>query len=94
MGCGVPVLISDPVNTWREIDADGAGFIAGDDLPGTISLLRRWLDSSPQEIEAVRQRARRCFAERFHIRHATHQLVEILRANGIQDRKAFAHEGV
>ena len=28
MACGVPVLISDRVNIWREVVADGAGLAA------------------------------------------------------------------
>jgi glycosyltransferase involved in cell wall biosynthesis len=28
LGCGLPALISDKVNVWREIEADGAGMVA------------------------------------------------------------------
>ncbi len=34
LACGLPVLISDKVNIWREIEADGAGFVAEDTQPG------------------------------------------------------------
>ena len=35
----VPVLISDKVNIWREIDAANAGFVADDTVDGTTTLL-------------------------------------------------------
>jgi glycosyltransferase involved in cell wall biosynthesis len=40
IACGVPVLISNKVNIWREIAADGAGLVANDNLSGTIELLQ------------------------------------------------------
>ena len=44
---GVPVLISDRVNIWREITADHAGFVEPDDLAGTTRLIERWLHTPP-----------------------------------------------
>ncbi|HZR77812.1 MAG TPA: glycosyltransferase, partial [Chthoniobacterales bacterium] len=38
LAAGVPVLISNRVNIWREVQADGAGFVDSDDLAGTIRL--------------------------------------------------------
>ena len=34
LACGVPVLISDKVNIWREVQSDGAGLVAPDNLAG------------------------------------------------------------
>ena len=49
LACGVPVLISDKVNLWREIEADGAGLVAPDTLEGTRQLLGRWLALPAEE---------------------------------------------
>ena len=38
LGCGTPVLISDKVNIWREIEADGAGLVDDDTVDGTSEL--------------------------------------------------------
>ena len=35
LACGLPVLISDKVNIWREIQEDGAGLVAEDTEEGT-----------------------------------------------------------
>src|SRR5205807_1194939 len=43
LGCGVPVLITNKINIWREIQASEAGLVSNDDRAGTIALLERWL---------------------------------------------------
>lgn len=76
---GVPVLISDKVNIWREVESDGAGYIEPDDLAGTTRLIQRWLRTAPSEREEMRSNARRCFSRRFEIGHAAESLLKILR---------------
>ncbi len=78
---GVPVLISDKVNIWREIEADCAGYTEPDDLAGTTRLIERWLHTPPPKREEMRANARRSFARRFEIARAADSLLTILRAN-------------
>ena len=78
LAAGVPVLISNRVNIWREIDADRAGYIESDDLEGTSRLLQRWIDTSSAERDAIRRNARRCFEQRFKIDRAVDSLLQIL----------------
>jgi len=49
LACGKPVLISNQVNIWREIAAEGAGFVENDDKQGAKKLLRKWLGLTQQE---------------------------------------------
>ncbi len=65
LGCGVPVLISDKVNIWREIQIDGAGLVEPDTHIGTERLLRRWLTIGSQDRIAMGQCARKSFHARF-----------------------------
>jgi glycosyltransferase involved in cell wall biosynthesis len=67
LACGTPVLISDKVNIWREIEAAGAGVVAPDDVEGTISLLKCWASISSKEKSGMRARARECFGSHFDI---------------------------
>jgi glycosyltransferase involved in cell wall biosynthesis len=78
LAAGVPVLISNRVNIWREIDADRAGCIESDNVEGTTRLLQRWIDTPPTEREAIRQNARLCFEQRFEIERAVDSLLQIL----------------
>lgn len=81
LACGKPVLISNKVNIWREIETDGAGLVADDTLDGTITNFERWLAMSPQEFETMKARTTVCFANRFHVRRAAERLLEIIRGN-------------
>jgi glycosyltransferase involved in cell wall biosynthesis len=80
MSYGVPPLISNKVNIWREIRDDGAGIVAADDLDGTCSLLISWLSQSDHEKEVMRERAGQSFARRFEIGAAARNLIHTLKA--------------
>ena len=81
LAVGTPVLISDKVNIWREIEADGAGLVAPDTLDGTVSLLERWLALSPAARQQMGERARACFTAHFEMRRETENLLAVIRAN-------------
>ena len=78
LACGLPVLITDKVNIWREIVQDGAGFAEPDTLDGTVTLLERWIGLSSDEIQRMRIRARACFIDRFEIQQAANKLVSVV----------------
>ena len=78
LACGVPVLISNKVNIWREIEEDGAGLIANDDVAGTKSLFTRWLALSAEERATMRMRALDSFARRFHVEQSARALIAVL----------------
>jgi len=80
LGCGTPVLISNKINIWREIEADGAGFVENDDLDGTSRLLARWLASDSGARQLMCEKAEKSFADRFEIERATDSLLAVLAA--------------
>lgn len=82
LACGVPVLISNKVNIWREIVADDAGLVANDDLDGTVELLQKWLTMSANEQRTMQEKAKQCFNERFEIHKAAQSLTDTLCING------------
>ncbi len=75
LGCSRPVLISDQVNIWPEIESDGAGLVAADTLAGTINLLERWLRLSEDARDEMRQNARACFENRYNLDQNVSELV-------------------
>ncbi len=83
LSCGVPVLISNKVNIWREIVTDGAGLVADDSLAGTVQLLQSWFELSPPERQAMSHHAIECFKKRFHIDAAAHSLLAVLQSNRV-----------
>lgn len=78
LACGKPVLISNKVNIWREVDAAGAGLVADDSLEGTCGLLQRWQSSSSEERERKRAAAMNCFNDNFEIGQSARSLLEVL----------------
>jgi glycosyltransferase involved in cell wall biosynthesis len=80
LSMGIPVLISDRVNIWREIEEDRAGYVGSDDLAGTRSLIERWCNTAQEQKEAMRRNARESFLHRFEINRAADSLLNILSA--------------
>lgn len=78
LACGTPVLISNKVNIWREIEADAVGFVSDDTVAGAAYNLQRWLRLAPQDHAEMSARAKACFAARFHIQRGAERLLEIV----------------
>jgi glycosyltransferase involved in cell wall biosynthesis len=71
LAVGRPVLISNQVNIWPEIERDKAGLVDDDTLEGTERLLRRWFDLSPGKRDAIAARTRLCFQTHFTMNRTT-----------------------
>ena len=84
LACGTPVLISNKVNIWREIEQDRAGIVDEDDEPGTTRLLQNWLGLPAQEKEAMQKNTQRCFQSRFEVQRAGEALIRVLGAAAAQ----------
>jgi glycosyltransferase involved in cell wall biosynthesis len=78
MSCGLPVLVTNKVNTWREVDASGSGFVENDDLEGVERLIRRFVDLPAQEKLHMSRRARQCFLEKFNVEASAHDLLRVI----------------
>jgi len=75
---GIPVLISNKVNIWREIEADGAGIVINDTAESVTDGLSRWLAMSGADRQAMGTRSRRCYATRYEITTAVNALLNVL----------------
>jgi glycosyltransferase involved in cell wall biosynthesis len=80
LACGVPVLITDRVNIWREIQAEKAGFVDTDDVEGVTRLLARWCSLGPAEAKSLRETARHCFLHNFDIAKVSGQFFDQVQA--------------
>ncbi|WP_206951350.1 glycosyltransferase [Trinickia acidisoli] len=78
LASGTPVLISDKINIWREVDADRVGFVASDTVEGTLINLRHWLSLDPSSAARMRTRAAAAFAARFTIDAHARTLLQAL----------------
>lgn len=83
MACGVPVIISNKVNIWREILADGAGLVSNDEITSLTESLHQWLSYSLVERKLMGQRAKQSFTQRFEIGCIASHFVETLTRYGV-----------
>jgi len=82
LAVGTPVLISDKVNIWREVDNGGAGWIESDTAEGARRLFERWQATPAAEREAMRDRAEAVFREQFEIGRPAGRLLELIENRG------------
>lgn len=67
LACGKPVLISNQVNIWREIEKEGAGIVDNDDKPGVEKMLKKWLEFTPEQQAEMSGKAKLTYEKYFEI---------------------------
>jgi glycosyltransferase involved in cell wall biosynthesis len=75
---GLPVLISNQVNTAELVASYGAGFVEPDTLEGTRRLIQRWLTADRQSLRVA---ATNCFRDHFNIETASERFLNALGDN-------------
>lgn len=88
LSASAAVLITDKVPLWREIAADGAGWVGSDDVPSLRRVVGDLLSSSTDRVAIVRAAARACFLKRYEISIAVHRFVDALREAAADTRTA------
>ena len=78
MALSKPVLITNKVNIWREIEADGAGVVVNDDVDAIASGLHRLCSLSPAQRDAIGRKGRACFLSRYDVAENAMQLLTLL----------------
>lgn len=78
LACGIPVLISNQVNIWREIKSEHAGFVEEDTLNGTINLFEAWNRLGQAERSAMRDNCRQCFDRHFDLDCNASRFIELI----------------
>jgi glycosyltransferase involved in cell wall biosynthesis len=80
LACSKPVLISNKVNIWREIETAGGGIVADDTIEGTCRTLELWMNLSSEERKAMGDYARKAYQENFAIDPVAHRIIQALNA--------------
>jgi glycosyltransferase involved in cell wall biosynthesis len=76
--CRKPVLISNQVNIWRELQEAGGALVADDTNTGTYKMLTDWHNLSLAEKDAMSSKARRCYEQHFEISTVINRFHQIL----------------
>jgi glycosyltransferase involved in cell wall biosynthesis len=77
LACGVPALVTNKVNIWREIVSEGGGLAENDDVSGICRLLDKWSRLRSEQRTSMRERARRCFLNHFDIARTSSNLFDM-----------------
>jgi glycosyltransferase involved in cell wall biosynthesis len=93
LACAKPVLISNKVNIWREIEQDGAGMVADDTYAGTCRLLEAWHALSDSAKQTMGQNAARSFQRRFNVDAMAESLIALFREQEENDTTSVAATG-
>jgi len=78
LACGKPVLISNQVNIWREIEDSGGGIVADDSLPGVQQLLTQWRALSDSAQLSLAVNARHTFEKKFTTESASRRMMNVI----------------
>ena len=78
LACGLPVILSDQVNIWREVQSSEAGLVTSDTRAGVENALLRWSSMTEVERESMRERCIPCFQTYFDIHSVSTTLMKTL----------------
>lgn len=81
LAAGRPVLISNQVNIWQEIESEKVGLVEDDTQEGTERLLRRWLNLPLPERAAMEARCLPCFLTRYATQRTARGLRDAFQKN-------------
>jgi glycosyltransferase involved in cell wall biosynthesis len=77
LACGIPVSISDKVNIWPDIAADGAGLVHPDTADGTFRGMSTLLAMPQQERESMIASGLACFEARYEMKRTAEALHDL-----------------
>lgn len=80
MACGKPVLISNQVNIWKEIQETGGGLVANDTPTGAKDLFIQWENLTYEEKQEMGRRATLGFEKHFAIVPVVKRLAEAIQS--------------
>lgn len=65
MACKKPVLITNKINIFREIQDNNCGFVENDDLEGCVALLTKWISTNAAERQLMADNAYKTYEMKF-----------------------------
>lgn len=76
LACSKPVLISNKVNIWHEIETAGGGMVSDDTIEGISQTMVRWMNTTSEEKYKMGQQARNAYEINFAIGPVARRIVE------------------
>ena len=89
LACGKPVLISDHINIWREINEADAGLVSETSLAKTKEMIINWIKLSVTKRTLMGMQARSCFENFFEINVSTALLANVVQTKDSNENKNY-----
>jgi glycosyltransferase involved in cell wall biosynthesis len=77
LACKLPVIVSNKVNIWREIESYQAGLVCNDSMESTRSALNQWLLLTESDRAELRDRSLKCFDACFNYHVIAGRVLEV-----------------
>ncbi len=77
LACELPVIISDQVNIWREIEAGKGGLVSSTRLDDIEENLRKWMNLSESEKVEMKRSAAQVYRENFRVDSHVENLINL-----------------
>ena len=90
LAMGTPVVISDRVHIWREIESDRAGLACRNTAASLADALRKWEALPSDEKKEMGARARAAFLQRYQIDQSALRLRAVLAPSSTEPSGALA----
>jgi glycosyltransferase involved in cell wall biosynthesis len=79
LACGKPVLITNQINIYSDIQKAKAGFVVPDTLTGVVTMLRTWIQLPEVEKMQLSQNAKDLYRKEFTVESAAQKMIQMLR---------------
>ncbi|RFZ85781.1 glycosyltransferase [Mucilaginibacter terrenus] len=81
LACAKPVLITNEINIWKEIEEGAGGIVVNDDQEDINSQFKIWIETTENDKENMRLNAREVYKKCFTVERSVKELVKILGNN-------------
>ena len=76
LACSKPVIISNQINIWREIDASNAGIICDNNAASLKLALSKWFELDNKQKNEMGKHALDTFKRYFHVKAASEKMIK------------------
>lgn len=80
LACGKPVMITDRVNIYKEIQKAQAGLIVKDNLNAVLEGLKKLVSFSEEETHMMSQRATELYQQKFSIKESARRFTDMIKS--------------
>lgn len=78
MACSKPVIISNQINIWKEIENENAGLVCDDNVASIKIILQQWATLNANARQVKSRRARLCYEKYFSITPVASRMLKVL----------------